>query len=88
MRDNVISNPRAGWNVSGHWDQTSEVGRDNVVHDNCLWASNGRPNGGIPPEEVGFDAYDNLVAKPEYADPEAGDFKLGDDSSCRAMLDG
>jgi hypothetical protein len=40
-----------------------------------------------PPEEVGFDAYGNLVAEPEYADPQAGDFELGARSPCRTVLD-
>ena len=87
VRNNVISNPRVGWNVSGNWDRTGEVGRDNEVHDNCVWASDGLPNGGISPEERGFDAYDILIAGPAYADPKAGDFELGDDGPCGAMLD-
>ena len=54
MRGNAISNPRVGWNVSDNWDRTSEVARDNGVHDDCVWASDGRPNGVISPEERGF----------------------------------
>jgi parallel beta-helix repeat protein len=91
VRNNVISGSQEGWNVYSNWSQTSKVGRSNVVRDNCLWASSQEPyynqNGGSGPEEVGFDAYDNLVADPKYVNREAGDFEVPDKSPCRAVLD-
>ena len=87
VRNNVISDSQERWNISSNWDQTDKVGWDNKVYENCVWASNGRPNDGISPEEHGFDAYDNLIAEPAYINWEAGNFELGDDNPCRAVLE-
>jgi parallel beta-helix repeat protein len=90
VRNNVISNSRVGWNVSANWTRASRVGRDNEVYDNCVWASSWEPdynqNGGISPAEHGFDAYGNLIAEPTYANRETGDFGLGSDDPCEAVL--
>jgi parallel beta-helix repeat protein len=91
VRKNVISNSQVGWNVSGNWNQTSKVGWNNEVYDNCVWASSREPdynqNGGISSAEHGFDAYDNLIAEPTYANRKTGDFGLGSDDPCEAVLD-
>ena len=90
IRNNVISNSQAGWNVSSNWNQTSKVGWDNEVYDNCVWASGREPdysqNGGVDPAEQGFNAYDNLLVEPTYANREAGDFGLESDGPCGAVV--
>jgi parallel beta-helix repeat protein len=91
VRNNVISNSQVGWNVSGNWNPSSKVGWDNEVHDNCVWVSSREPqynqNGGISPAEYGFDAYhDNLIAEPTYANRKTGDFGLGSDGACEAVI--
>jgi parallel beta-helix repeat protein len=91
VKGNVIANSTKRWNVESSWNQTSQVGYGNLVHHNCVWATNQNDyynqNGGITPKEEGFDAYDNLVAEPMYVDREARNFELRDDSPCRNILD-
>jgi hypothetical protein len=90
VRNNVVSNSKVGWNVSGNWDRTSKVGWNNEVYDNCVWASSREPeynqNGGIDPAEHGFDAYDNLNAEPTYANRGTGDFGLESDGPCGPVI--
>jgi hypothetical protein len=43
VRNNVVSNSQAGWNVSGNWNRSSKVTWDNEVYDNCVWASSREP---------------------------------------------
>jgi hypothetical protein len=90
VRNNVISSSKARWNVEDYWgDTTASIPGNNTVHDNCVWATNRddyyNKNGGILPGAVGFEAYDNLVAKPRYVDHQAKDFRLREDSRCRAI---
>jgi parallel beta-helix repeat protein len=89
--DNVISNSKVRWNVESYWSD-GLVGSGNVVHDNCIWASNSgsqssyyNSNGGILPRNWGGDgysAYKNVVARPQFVNATAGDFALQPDSPC------
>ena len=87
---NVIANSTDRWNIESSWNQTTKVGRKNVVRDNCVWATNSNEYynqyGGIDPKEIGFAAFDNLVADPKYVYRWAKDFELSDYSPCRAIL--
>ncbi|BBL79341.1 hypothetical protein RxyAA322_11950 [Rubrobacter xylanophilus] len=91
VRNNVISNSRR-WNVYSVWGQASKTGTGNTVSYNCLWASSGDPcyrkNGGISTAKGGFSAHHNVVARPLYADRDAGDFRLGRKSGCRKVFGG
>jgi parallel beta-helix repeat protein len=90
VRNNVISNAHAGWNVSGKSNRSSKVAWDNEVYDNCVSASGREPEynqiGGIDPAEHGFNAYGNLIAEPTYANRETSDFGLESDSPCGAVI--
>jgi parallel beta-helix repeat protein len=88
---NVISNSRIRWNVESLWP-SGLVGRDNVVRDNCVFASNPSSyydrNGGVlpPGPDRGFSTSGNAVAPPQFADPATGDFRLQGPSSCARLL--
>jgi hypothetical protein len=58
------------------------VGIANVARDNCLW--NGA-QGNIDLSAGGFLAIANVVAKPDFVDTAAGDFRLQPGSACADM---
>ena len=67
----------------------ASTGTRNTVRRNCVWgaARAGAPApSGIQSPQVGFTAHDNLVADPRYMDRADGDFRLRDESPCRAVL--
>lgn len=89
VHDNVISNSTIRWNV----EASNLYGAGNVVHDNCVWASNDsgngyyKQNGGILPLGLGgeaFTAVNNRVANPQFVDRARGDLDLQADSPCLA----
>jgi parallel beta-helix repeat protein len=84
VRYNIISNSFARNNVEDYW--TGTPGRGNVVHDNCVFASNSNTyydtNGGIDPHMTGVTAYANRVANPLFADRSAKKFALRAGSPC------
>ena len=88
IENNIISNSETRWLVESHWEDP--VGNNNLVENNCLWATNPddyyNQNGGIQPEEEGFDAYNNLTADPGYVNRTAKDFRLHEGSPCRGVL--
>jgi hypothetical protein len=51
---------------------------NNLVKNNCFWATHPNKyyneNGGILPGAVGFEAYNNVIADPEYVDCQAKKF--------------
>lgn len=83
---NTITNSRVRYNVEANWP--GPVGTGNLLRGNCVSGGamdNGE--GGIESPPEGFTAEDNLTAAPGYADPDAGDFRLAEDSPCLDVLD-
>ena len=79
VASNVITGSNIRWNVQSHWQ--GPVGSGNVARGNCVWITSadytGSPPGsGIEPAIDGARAFDNVVADPGYADPDAGDFRI------------
>lgn len=71
VRNNVISNSQARWNVEEYWGTTTVApATGNIVHDNCVWASNANTyydqNDGVQPNAKGFVSYQELRADPLY----------------------
>jgi parallel beta-helix repeat protein len=77
---NIISNSRLRHNLEAWWG--GPVGVGNVARDNCLW--NGA-QGNIDALAGGFLAIGNVVGKPGFVDPDAGDFRLEPGSPCAGM---
>ena len=90
LENNIISNSRVRWNVAANWRRAQAPGTDNLLSRNCLWASNPDPyyrkDGGVTSGRPGFTATRNLIAKPLYAAPGRGDYRLREDSPCRDIL--
>ncbi|BBL79330.1 hypothetical protein RxyAA322_11840 [Rubrobacter xylanophilus] len=89
VKNNIISNSTVRWNVAANWRRADAPGTNNRLSKNCLWASNEEPaynhDGGVQSPPVGFTAEDNVVARPEYRDPEAGDYRLSS-AACKEVL--
>jgi hypothetical protein len=90
VQDNVIGNSQIRWNVESNWPG-GVVGSDNLVSDNCLYASNASSyynmNGGVLPVSEGaqgFVAVDNVTVNPQFVDRGAKDFTLRSGSPCTA----
>lgn len=82
---NVITNSTIRYNIESHWQ--GPVGAGNVARDNCVWTARsdypGSPPGsGIEPSIDGVAASGNVVVDPDYADPDAGDFSVGEAVPC------
>jgi hypothetical protein len=56
-------------------------GSDNAARDNCLWEA-----GDEPISNTGGTVTGNVVADPEFADREGGDYRLGAGSDCFEVL--
>jgi parallel beta-helix repeat protein len=82
---NVITNSRLRPNVESWWGGP-EVGRGNVLRDNCV---SGGPrddgNGGINAADGGFSSRRNRAAAPGFVNRAAKDFRLAPDSPCRSL---
>jgi hypothetical protein len=83
---NIIANSNLGWNV--YAGSTGSPG-EGVLRDNCLAADNPgyTANGGVDSSNV-FSEARNLKAKPRFADPADGDFRLPAGSACLAKYTG
>jgi hypothetical protein len=83
---NIIAGSNLGWNVYAGSTGSPDEG---VLRDNCLHANNSgyTDNGGIDSSNV-FDEARNLVAKPDFANPAAGDFRLVAGDPCLAKYTG
>ena len=80
IRDNVITNS-ANANVLSRYGPNAQKGEDNIVEGNCLYAGE---RADVDARQGGFTHRDNLPADPEYVDRVAKDFRLRQDSPCRA----
>ena len=94
VHHNIISNSKERWNIESNWPNAL-VGRNNRVHDNCMWATSGRDyynlNGGIiPGTEVlqGFTESDNVISSPGFVNRAANDFTVPADSPCAFAIAG
>ena len=94
VHHNVISNSKERWNIESNWP-SNLVGRNNRVHDNCMWASSARAyynlNGGIiPASEVlqGFTESDNVISNPGFVNRAGNDFTLAEGSPCAFAIAG
>ena len=88
IENNVITNSRIRDNVESNWE--SKVGSGNVVRDNCIGGgANDDGDGGIlEGSNIGFEAVDNLITIPAYANRAAGNFTIPADDPCAAILAG
>ena len=87
VESNVISNSRVRYNVESYYEPGTAPGERNVVTRNCLFGSSRNPaGGGVQENQVGFVAAGNVVGDPSYVDRENGDFRLGPDSGCHALI--
>ncbi|MEK6326234.1 MAG: right-handed parallel beta-helix repeat-containing protein [Actinomycetota bacterium] len=83
---NIIAGSDLGWNV--YAGSTGSPG-EGALRDNCVHADNSgyTSNGGVDSSNV-FSEARNLVAKPSFADPAAGDFRLKAGNACLAKYTG
>jgi hypothetical protein len=86
--ENVIANSRISWNAYSGSDGDHCAG--NVLAFNCVYAGGAPPpfsdNGGIESPSRSFTAGQNLVARPRYKNPAAGNFRLRPRSRCARFL--
>jgi hypothetical protein len=76
---NVLSDPRDAMLVQSYWEGPSGTG--NVARRNCFGrAAHGQSTGS------GFSMDQNLVAAPAYRAPGAGDYALGAQTGCSAVI--
>ena len=83
IENNIISNSRIRFNVESYWD--GAPGHDNNVSNNCLW--NGE-QGNVQDPSVGFNAWNNEVARPTLGNLDSASFKLASNDPCAGVLAG
>ncbi len=83
IENNIISNSRIRFNVESYWD--GAPGHDNNVSNNCLW--NGE-QGNVMDPSVGFNAWNNEVARPDLSNLHSASFKLASNDPCAGVLAG
>jgi hypothetical protein len=81
---NIVVDSSLGYNAYSGGDGPD--GRGNVFRDNCVYTASG--SSGIEASPRSFTAYDNLIASPEFVDPDAGDYRLEPESRCLAKYTG
>jgi protocatechuate 3,4-dioxygenase beta subunit len=89
VQGNIISNSELRWNVYSGSD--GPIATENLLKNNCVWASGPSydAHGGVETPSRNFTAVGNVVDKPQFVDPGAGDFRLQRDSPClSAVTDG
>jgi Right handed beta helix region len=86
VRDNIISNSRARWNVESSYPAGGVPGTNNLLVHNCVWASASEKyydaRGGISGPD-GYAVADNVVQRPQFVDAPLGDLTLKTPSGCR-----
>ena len=83
IEHNVITNSRERANVESFYPPGTPPGRNNVVRHNCLFGGTG---GNVDLASGGFEAFDNVVAAPDYADPAASDYTVDPQGPCGRWL--
>ncbi len=83
VRENLITNAVIRYDVESWYPAGNPMGTGNFVEDNCVW---GGAKGTITDNGEGFSATDNMTANPEYADAEAGDYRVSTSSPCAALI--
>jgi parallel beta-helix repeat protein len=83
---NIISNSQKRWNVESWYPTGTPVGTDNIVKNNCLWASNATreydARGGVA-EQVGFTAATNVIQRPIFQLVDGGKLVRAAGSGCK-----
>ena len=87
VEQNVLTGSAARYNVESYWPDPSRVGRNNVVHSNCLSAgAQGRDSGGLQKPAIGFEVGPNIIERPRYAAPRRGNFRIRNGGACAGVL--
>lgn len=82
---NVISDSEARFNVEYYYPRGNPIGRRNRVVRNCVSGGvHAAGMGGLQIPPVGYRLDDNVVAEPNFRDPQADDFRVG--GRCRSIL--
>jgi Right handed beta helix region len=85
VEGNVISNSKLRENVESHFE--GPIGSGNVLRANCVGGGiRDGGSGGIIDPPVGFEAIDNVVARPSFRG--RGDFRLEPDTPCALVYTG
>lgn len=86
IEGNIITNSRQRENVESWYPSGNPIGRNNVVRRNCIWGGvRDDGDGGIQPQRIGFSAYDNVRANPQFVNRANKDFRLAAGSPCRGL---
>lgn len=92
VENNVITNSNVRFNVEYSFDPAGPQGSGNAVRHNCIYGAKGwygeAPNVAAVSDQVGFTATDNVIADPQFADPQHGDFTMAPGSPCAGILGG
>lgn len=83
VRHNLITNSRVRADVESYYPAGTAPGERNLVVGNCI---HGGKRGEMDARAGGFQARDNLIADPGYADRANGDFSVDRDSPCGKLL--
>ena len=87
IEGNVISQSVRRFNVESYYPPGNPVGKRNRVVRNCVFGgARGAQAGGVQVPATGFTLEANVIAKPAFADPGAGDFRLRRPGRCRSVL--
>ena len=80
--DNLLTNSRVRYDVQSWYPSGNPVGRNNRVHNNCIW---GGAMGTVETVGGGFTSRQNTVANPRYVDAAAANFALRGQSPCASL---
>jgi hypothetical protein len=85
VEHNLITNS-VTWNVYSWYPEGNQVGKGNLVRENCVHGGRlgniQQPTDGIE----GFTAHNNLLVDPQYVDRSAANFNLRPGGPCRRLL--
>ena len=85
VRDNIISNSKARWNVESSYPTGGVGGANNFLVHNCVWASAAEKyynaSGGVSGPD-GYSVADNVVQQPRFVAASQGDLRLMTPTGC------